>query len=514
MATPTAVSIHLPSTLSSSSPLVSHIFVVSPSFRLFPLILSSRPALSWSPRWSSLATHSLTQIPSFHKTQESAPLPSLPTLWTSTFSSSPTTMKSPVISLQGTIEAEHAPRAQILASLAPQYTFSCLIPPTHPLIPPTRPPSVLSVDSDLSFATAFEDPPPPSVPLELESYLGSGTLFDGYSASLGGQPIVARILDPSLNPVAVAKAREEAELYSKLENLQGSVAPRFYGLWHGKLEDLVGRGEYERELLVMLVEDCGQRLDKLFALGSGSCTKPEDARRLFTRLREVAGEVAGDVYCLRNGELRIAGLRPARVHAAPVRTEGAERPQSVDIRLANSKQPQPPQRPHPRRPPPPPPMPKLPPSPVSPPPPSPCQKSEAGTPLPEPPKSCSSSYIAGQCSPTFSVASRPSVKFPERPVSLPPPAVVETGAGTEEKRASVLTFNQNATSALASALRASSPPPELVGMDEVEGYEPEEQLRKKRSWLLKSKPSLRSLKLFRRKEKEKVEYGQHLEVVV
>lgn len=416
------------------------------------------------------------------------------------------TMTSPVISLQGTIEAEHAPRAQILVSLAPQYTFTCLVAPSQPLVPPTRPISVFSVDSDLSFATAYEDLPPPTISLELESYLGSGSLCDGYSASLGGRPVVARILDPALAQGVAGKAKAEADLYTKLESLQGSVVPRFYGLWHGRLEDLVGRGEYERELLVILLEDCGQRLDKLFALGAGSSIKPEDIRRLFTRLREAAGDVAGEVYCLRDGSLRIAGLSPFPSERA--------RPKSVDIRLANSKQAQPPQRPHPRRPPPPPPMPKLPPSPVSPPPPSPCQKSEAGTPLPEPPKSCSSSYITGQCSPTSSVSSRPSTKFPDRPISLPPPPVgsVETGGGGgADKRASVLTFNQNATAGLAAAIRCSSPPPGLVGVYEEERPRPE--LRKKKSWL-KSKPSIRSLRLFRRKEKEKVEYGQHREVVV
>lgn len=427
------------------------------------------------------------------------------------------------INLQGIAEAENALRAQILASLAPQYTFTCLVSPSHPLVPPARPNSVFSVDSDLSFQTAPEDLPQRSTTLELKSYLGSSSLFDSYAATLSGHPLIARILDPSLSPGTLAKARAEAELYAELESLQGQVIPRFYGLWHGKLEDLVGRGEYERQLLVMLLENCGERLDKLFARGGGASVKPEDVRRLFSRLRE-SGEVAGDVYCLPGGQLRIAGLRPA----SRERVERTDRPRSVDTRLANTKQP--PQRPHPRRPPPPPPMPKLPPappspvspvSPVSPPPPSPCQKSEAGQPLPEPPKSASSSYIAGGCSPTSSVSSKPSVKFPDRPISLPPPPPVidilceqhpDDGNGDEEgnvgNRASVLTFNQGARSLVA---RSCSPPPELVSVYEDECPKP--QLRKKKSWL-RSKPSLRSLRLFRRKEKDKAEDGPHLEVVV
>ncbi|CAK9780213.1 hypothetical protein CC85DRAFT_283370 [Cutaneotrichosporon oleaginosum] len=136
--------------------------------------------------------------------------------------------------------------------------------------------------------------PSSSAKLTLLTLRGQGRSYDVYHAMLGNTPVVAKICDPWLAageqqldrrrngsasangatneegeeedddadaavPDRRAAMEREARLYTALQGLQGSVVPRFYGLWRGTCPSKSPyRPDYE--LLVMAVEDVGESL--------------------------------------------------------------------------------------------------------------------------------------------------------------------------------------------------------------------------------------------------------------
>ncbi|BEJ15023.1 hypothetical protein CspHIS471_0407900 [Cutaneotrichosporon sp. HIS471] len=146
--------------------------------------------------------------------------------------------------------------------------------------------------------------PPTSANLTILTLRGQGRSYDVYHALLGDKPVVAKICDPwlaagehQLNdddaPDRRGAMEREARLYTELEGLQGTVMPRFYGLWRGTCPS---KSDYrpDYELLVLAVEDVGESLQAKVRDWAQAKDYTEAIRSAYDQLHD-AGIVHNDV---------------------------------------------------------------------------------------------------------------------------------------------------------------------------------------------------------------------------
>lgn len=108
----------------------------------------------------------------------------------------------------------------------------------------------------------------PEWPVEVENLLDSGGSFDAYTATLVvgdvRRAVVAKVTNPWRSsarggPERIIRAAEhEADCYRRLQHLQGSTVPRYFGLWRGEYVRNGAWGREVFEMYVALLEDVGE----------------------------------------------------------------------------------------------------------------------------------------------------------------------------------------------------------------------------------------------------------------